>query len=170
MKKMILASMLILGANVTWGAMVTCPPPQSTVIRDAASTPQVFTCDAVPDAVSVRYQLSLAFQDNSGAGPDRSVFASTSNDAGLTPISCTAIGATNGDGQTLGACTVVSDWQSVAGLSAFNVTVTGGPGSNPLPFNASASVNYETVVPEPGQLALLGFAACSLAGLRKLRA
>jgi len=170
MKNLFAVSLLLLAAsNVIWGAMVTCPPAQSTVIRDAASTPQVFTCGAVPDAVQVRYQVSLTFQDNSNGGPALSVFTSTSNDGGLTPLDCTAVGATNGDGQTLGACNAVSDWQAVAGLPAFSVTVTGGPGSDPLPFNASASVSYETVVPEPGQLGLIGFAMTCFGGLRKIR-
>lgn len=170
MKHILASSLLLLAAsNVIWGAMVGCPPLQVTVILNAVSTPETFTCDAVPDAVQVRYQVSLSFQDNSGAGPDRSVYAWTANDGGRAPIDCTAIGATNGDGQTLGACNAVSAWESVAGLPAFSVTVTGGPGSDPLPFNASASVSYETVVPEPGQIALLGFALAAFGGLHRLR-
>lgn len=164
MKSMILvlvSSLLTLALPVT-GAMVTCPPDQSTVIRNTMSTPQVFTCGAVLDAVSVRYRVSLAFQDNSNAGPALSVLTSTSNDGGLVNLDCTAVGVTNGDSQTLGSCNVVSDWQTVAGLPTFNVTVTGQPGSNPLPFNASASVSYETVVPEPSTLWMIGAAGILL--------
>lgn len=163
---------MVLASSMSAGVLTSCPPAQSTVITDAGSTPQVFTCNLSQDATMVRYKLSLSFQDNSSGGPDLSVFASAVPNNALPSIGCLAIGATNSTDQTLGACTVTSDWFDASALSSFTVTVTGGPGSNPLPFNASASVRYETAeVPEPAAAGamLIGGAALAMAGARRRR-
>jgi hypothetical protein len=154
-RSLAIAFVIASSSMLSAGVMTSCPPAQSTIINNASSTPQVFTCDVAPGVSAIRYQMSLSFQDNSSAGPDLSVLGVATNNAGLPSVQCLAVGATTATDQTLGACVVMSDWIDATGLSQFLVTVTGGPGSDPLPFNSSASVKYEAV-PEPSTLHMAG--------------
>lgn len=58
-------------------------------------------------------------------------------------------------------------------LRAFTVTVTGVPGSIPLPFSASASFYYEvqaeSAVPEPSSYAMIGLGRAGLCTARRKR-
>lgn len=164
-------AVVVLAGSMPAGVLTNCPPAQSTVVNNSASTPQVFTCTLDASATMVRYSLSLSFQDNSSAGPDLSVLASAVPDNALPSVGCLAVGATTSTGQTLGQCVVTSVWFDASALTTFAVTVTGGSGSDPLPFNASASVRYETAVPEPGAASamLIGGAALVMAGPRRQR-
>jgi hypothetical protein len=168
MTKTILASILLMAAsNVIWAGIVSCPPPQSGVVLDAVGGSADFACPGDPSAVKARLILSGSFSDNSSAGPEMSVvFNGTGGGFDLT---CTAIGVTFGT-QTLGACTATGEWMDVAGLSAFILTITGGAGSDPLPFLAAASAAVETAVPEPAQLfnLLTGFGLVCFAGWARI--
>jgi len=150
--KLILSSVLL--ASALQAGIVQCTPAQSTVVDSATAGSQLFACPGDPAAARARLVLSGSFQDNSSAGPSMAVLFSLAA-AGFPALECTATGATNGTTQTLGACTAVGDWVDVAGLPNFSALVTGGPGSDPLPFNASASVKYEAV-PEPSTLHMAG--------------
>lgn len=180
--KKIFATSLFLGlASLSQAAFVQCAPPQSDVVINAVGTTAVFACNLgganqMSDGLTItqiRLRVSGTFQEN--AGTPGQVFAvlysSTNNGSGLVSgafnigaVNCTAMGTANGDGQALGACNQTSAWVGVAGnpdfVSAFSVSVTGGAGSTPLPYNASASVAYEVLtrseVPEPATYATLG--------------
>ena len=155
---MLFASVLLATA-LSAGTITSCPPAQSTVISDATAGSEIFACPGDPGAVRARLHLSGSFQDNSSLGPDLSALF-TLTAPGFAPLSCAATGMTIGD-QTLGACTAVGDWVDIntnAGLAALAALVNGGAGSDPLPFNASASVRLETEVPEPATFGALAIA------------
>jgi hypothetical protein len=161
----ILASTLF-AAALSAGTITSCPPAQSTVISDATAGSEIFACPGDSGAVRARLHLSGSFQDNSSAGPLlAALFTLTA--PGFAPLSCTATGMTIGD-QTLGACTAVGDWVDISGLAAFAALVNGGAGSDPLPFNASASVRVETETPEPATFGALAI-ALGLFGLARRR-
>lgn len=163
--KTLVLSFVLLASALTAGT-VQCQPAQSTVVNDATAGFELFTCPGDPGATAARLVLSGSFQDNSSAGPDMSVLFRLTAD-GFADLECLAIGVTIGT-QTLGACTVFGDWTSFPlGLAEFTAVVTGGAGSDPLPFNASASVRQETVVPEPGTLALGALGLMVVAASRK---
>ena len=184
--KKIFATSLFLGlASLSQAAFVQCSPPQSDVVVNAVGTTAIFACNLGGSGASanqmsdgltitqIRLRVSGTFQENAGTpGQVFSVLYSSSNNGSglasgsfnLGPVNCTATANANGDGQALGACNNTSAWVGVAGtpdfVSAFSVSVTGGAGSNPLPFNGSASVAYEVMtrseVPEPSTYATLG--------------
>lgn len=154
----------VMAGSLTAG-VVGCTPAQSTVVDDGSPGFQLFSCPGDPAATKARVILSGSFQDNSSDGPQLSVLFSLSA-AGFPDLSCTAVGFTVG-AQTLGACSVIGDWIDVAGLPAFEAFVTGGPGSDPLPFNASASVKVESEVPEPSSMALAGLGVVLVALRRR---
>ena len=162
MKILLIAFVLFVG-NLTAG-VVGCTPDQSTVVDSGVAGFELYSCPGDPAATKARVILSGSFQDNSSDGPELSVLFSLAA-AGFPDLSCTAMGVTFGT-QTLGACTIVGDWIDVAGLPAFEAFITGGPGSIPLPFNASASVKVESEVPEPATMALAGIGLL-LVGLRR---
>ncbi len=184
--KKIFATSLFLGlASLSQAAFVQCSPPQADVLISAVGTTAVFACNLGGSGASanqmgdgltitqIRLRVSGTFQENAGAPGQvfSALYSSSNNGSGLSSgafslgaVNCTASQAANGDGQALGACNTTSAWVGVAGtpdfVSAFSVSVTGGAGSNPLPFNGSASVAYEVMtrseVPEPATYATLG--------------
>jgi PEP-CTERM motif len=128
----------------------------------------------------IRLRVSGSFQENAGVIPTYSVTFSSFNNGNLLAtgsftigaVNCTASGATNGAGQALGSCSNTSAWVNVAGspdsIPQFKVTVTGGAGSTPLPFNASASVAYEVnTVPEPATYGMMAAGLLTLAFARR---
>ena len=181
--KKIFATSLFLGlASLSQAAAVSCAPPQSDVVINAAGTTAVFACNLggnnqMNDGLTItqiRILVSGSFQNNAGpSGASYSVqYSSSNNGAGLASgsfnigaVNCTATTTANAFGQALGDCSNISPWVGVSGnpdfVSAFSVSVTGGAGSTPLPFNGSASVAYEVMtarseVPEPATYATLG--------------
>ena len=133
------------------------------------------------NVVGLKLLLGGSFQD-AGAEPGTifSVLYTSSNAllAGQNPgnPSCTASATTSENNFALGACSDMTNggaFYAIAPtdvLGAFTVTVTGAPGSIPLPFNASASFFYEvqteSAVPEPSSYAMIGL---GLAGLYTAR-
>jgi hypothetical protein len=149
--------LLLASTSSILAAPVSCTPNQLTAIAGSVGSTVGFTCPGDPAATRAHLIISGSFSDNSGAGPDRSVLFA-GNDAGGTfsNLSCLAIGATNGIGQTLGSCVAVGDWIDVAGLSDFLLLISAGPGSDPLPFLGSVSGAVETETPEPGSIVMVG--------------
>lgn len=194
MKKLIALSFLLGLGTMAQAAFISCTPVQAQVVNNGTGTSAGFTCNpgagagltAVDDnlfgdgwsVTSIRLRVSGTFQENNATtGQTYAVLFSTSNGSGFTNVSCTATGDGDENNQALGQCvgTGTADLVGpVDAISAFTVTVTGGAGSNPLPFNGSASVFYEVVatqdqappVPEPTTSALM---AAGLVGFAMLR-
>ncbi len=185
MNKLFVASMFLGLAAVSQAAFVQCAPPQADVVSGGIGLTVQFTCAPGGSGSSanvngdglaitqIRMRVSGTFQENAApVGNIYSVLYSSTNN-GITlgtgsftlgAVNCTATGIGSADNQALGACNQTSSFVAVAGLPdsipSFLVTVTGAPGSIPLPFNASASVAYEVnttpQVPEPATYAMMG--------------
>jgi PEP-CTERM motif len=184
MKKVFVASMFLGLASISQAAFVQCAPPQADVIAAGVGLSTAFTCNPGGSGASanvnsdglaitqIRLRVSGTFQEN--AAPEGSVYSvlytSSNNGATLATgsftlgaVNCTATGIGSDANQALGACSQTSSFVAVTGLPdsipGFTVTVTGTPGSIPLPFNASASVSYEVnttpEVPEPATYAMM---------------
>jgi hypothetical protein len=132
------------------------------------------------DVISIQLRVSGTFQENNGtSGQSFSVlFDSTNNLGGFSPgdPSCTANAVADDLGQELGNCVNTTAPFAIGPIDAVNpflVTVNGGAGSDPLPFNASASVFYQVVtnqqssVPEPATYMLLGLGFLAFAFIRR---
>ena len=178
MNKLFLTVMLFAMASVSQAAFIACTPSQSDIIINAVGNSTVFNCSTGGNNINgdglnvtqIRIRVSATFQENSApSGSTFSVLASSVNNGApgfvIGNVTCTATGNENGFNQALGHCDSTSAFASVVGtpdsISAFTVTVTGQPGSIPLPFNASASVAYEVNtttpgVPEPTSMILFG--------------
>ena len=163
--KRIFAAVAFLGLTaVSQAAFIRCSPPQSDVVVNAVGVSTVFYCDPGGNNINgdnwaitqIRLRVSGTFQENaSPVGRTYGVLFSSVNNgtslgAGsftLGAVNCSVFGVGDANGQILGACNTVSSWTAVSGapdsIPAFRVTMTGGSGSTPLPFNASASVAYE---------------------------
>lgn len=194
MKKLIAMSFMLGLGSMAQAAFVQCTPAQADVVVNSNGTSASYTCNpgagigagAADDNVAgdgwsvtgIRLRVSGTFQDNNAVtGQTYSVLYTTSAGGGATAVSCTASGTGDGNNQALGSC--VGTGTSVAVgptdvISSFMVTVTGGAGSTPLPFNASASVLYEViatqdtqVVPEPTTSALMAAGLLGFAMLRR---
>lgn len=189
LRKIMALVVALVGASSAQAAFIQCTPGQADVVQSSVGTTATFNCSTGAgsaaggaddnlagdgwDVVGIRLRVSGTFQENNGpTGQNYSVLYSTANGQGFTDTSCTANAIADGNNQAVGLCTGTGAFLSLAAtdfISAFTVTVTGGAGSTPLPFNASASVLYEVQarqtpsdVPEPGSMALVGLA---LAGL-----
>ncbi len=183
MKKIFVASIFLGLASMAQANFIQCTPSQQdVVINSTGTTSGNFTCSpgagggagASDDNVAldgwtvtgVRLRVSGTFQENAaGVGQSFSVLYTTANGSGYTNVSCTATAVGDGNNQAVGACSSAAGGffaVNADSLGAFTVTVTGGAGSTPLPFNASASVLYEVVatqnntVPEPATYTMLG--------------
>jgi hypothetical protein len=196
-KKSLAALFLMVSASASHAAFISCTPAQADTVINAAGTNATFTCN--PGAGSgagsaddnlagdgytltqIRLRLSGAFQENAApTGSNYSVSFSSSNLLSLPTPGCTASGSENGSGQALGNCVSTSAFSLLGGaldvLASFMITVTGAPGSTPLPFNASSSISYEVVavptetsVPVPASVMLLGVGLLSFAATRRRR-
>jgi hypothetical protein len=172
--KKILALAMFLGlASVSQAAFIQCTPNQDTVVNNAVASSAVFTCNtgAIATGSTIQLRLSGTFQENNGpTNQNYSVLFSTSTPSvgGIVigSISCTASGTADANNQATGACSTTgaasaATTAAFAGPS-FQVTINGGAGSNPLPFNASASLFFQvnaptqSGVPEPTSMVLLG--------------
>lgn len=188
--KRIFAAVAFLGLTaVSQAAFIRCSPPQSDVVVNAVGVSTVFFCDPGGNNINgdswaiteIRLRVSGTFQENAApVGQSYGVlFSSVNNGAALGsgsftlgPVNCSVFGNGDANGQILGACNTVSSWTAVTGapdsIPAFKVTVTGGSGSTPLPFNASASVAYEVnvtryaEVPEAGAYIMVGLGLIGL--------
>ena len=197
----IVGAVSIAAAPKAEAAFIQCTPSQDTVVNEAAATSAVFTCSpgagSAPGGIddnlagdgllvnSIQLQVTGTFQENNGTpGASFSVRYFTNNllSPAFGVVECTAnaiVGAppASNPNQALGACTANSSVLAVAPIDvigAFLVTVNGGPGSTPLPFNASASVYYQvttqqTTVPEPTSLALFSLATLGAGFARRRR-
>ena len=154
---------------------------QADTVVNATGTSATFNCNLGGNNINldglnildIQLRVSSTFQENQ-APPSSSysvLFTSTNTlGLGIGNVGCTASGneSTLGGGQILAACSGLSAITPVPGnpdsVAAFQVTVTGQAGSNPLPFNASSSVSYQvnTVapptsgVPEPSTYGMMG--------------
>jgi PEP-CTERM motif len=201
MKKVLLVLGLFGLGTMAQASFIQCLPNQDTVVNNASGASATFTCSPAAGAdvgtsddnvagdgvnvISLRLRVSGTFQENHGAvGQGFSVqFGSTNNLGSLSPGTpgCLASATADNNGQALGAC--VSTSAFLSGLNQdvvpqFTVTVSGGPGSNPLPFNASASVFYEVTtqspppppgIPEPTTYALLATGLFGFYAIRRRR-
>ena len=179
MKKIFVASVFLGLASMAQAAFIACAPPQGDVVVNAAGTSAVFNCTTGGNNINgdgltitqIRIRVSGTFQENAApAGSSYSVlYSSTNTGAGFATgnVGCTASGTeSGGTNQILAGCLGTSAFVAVAGapdsVASFTVTVTGGAGSSPLPFNGSASVSYEVntagapAVPEPATYTMLG--------------
>ena len=185
MKKIFVASVFLGLASMAQAAFIQCTPSQQdVVVNSTGQTSGNFTCSPGAGAgagssdnnlaadgwsvTGIRLRVSGTFQENAApVGQNFSVLYTTANGSGYTNVSCTASAAGDANNQAVGACSSAAGGFFAVGpvdvIGAFTVTVTGGAGSNPLPFNASASVLYEVVatqdqapVPEPATYTLLG--------------
>ena len=178
-------------------AFINCTPGQlDVVVNSTGQTSSNFTCSpgagagagAADDNVNgdgfsitgVRLRVSGTFQENAAViGQSYSVLYTTANGSGYTNVSCTASANGDANNQAVAACSSAAGaFLAIGGspdsLAAFTVTVTGAPGSTPLPFNASASVLYEVTattptqpqVPEPATYAMM---AAGLVGFYMIR-
>ena len=170
----LLAIVSFLGlASVGQAAFINCTPPQlDTIINAVGVTSTNFTCTTGSVAVgsTVQIKVSGTFQENAApVGQVYSVLYTTSSPAfggiSVGAASCSASGTGSTFNQALGNCVgngAVSILTTALAGPTFTLTVTGGAGSTPLPFNASASVSFEVTpprggnIPEPTSLVLLG--------------
>ena len=188
--KRIFAAVSFLGLTaVSQAAFIRCSPPQSDVVVNAVGVSTVFFCDPGGNNINgdnlaitqIRMRVSGTFQENAApVGQSYGVLFSSLNNGAtlgsgsftLGAVNCSVFGNGDANGQILGACNTWSSWTNVSGapdsIPAFKVTVTGGSGSTPLPFNASASVAYEVnvskyaEVPEASAYILAGFGLIGL--------
>jgi hypothetical protein len=133
------------------------------------------------DVISIQLRVTGTFQENNGTlGQVFSVLYSSTNTLGALNLgdpSCTATDITNVNLQALGACVNTTGVLAIAPtdvINPFSVTVFGGASSNPLPFNASASIFYQvvtnqqsSVVPEPSTCMLLSLGFLAFAFIRR---
>lgn len=205
MKKFFVSSVFLGLASMAQAAFIQCTPAQADTVVNATGTTANFTCNpgagagagAADDNVSgdsfniqtIRIRLSGTFQEN--AAPDGSTYSvlfTTNNiatPAAIGILTCTATGTEGNppasNNQALGACNATSGFVAVAGspdeIPSFGISVTGGPGSSPLPFNASASIFYEVTattpdvpppsIPEPSTYAMMGAGLLSFYMVRR---
>ena len=197
MRRIFVAVAFLNLASVSQAAFIKCTPPQSDVVVNAVGVSTVFFCDPGGNNINgdnlaitqIRLRVSGTFQEN--ASPVGQVygvlFSSVNNGATLGsgtfvlgPVNCSVFGNGDANGQILGACNTVSAWATVLGapdsIPAFKVTVTGGSGSTPLPFNASASVAYEVdtaryaEVPEASAYIMAGLGLIGVYMVRRAKA
>lgn len=179
MSKFLTVAMFLGLAAVGQAAFITCSLPQDNTVVHSTSTTAVFTCNPGGNNIAsdslfidqIRIRVSGAFQENAApTGSTYSVLFTSTNSGGsftIGNVGCTASGNENGINQALGNCVGTSAFVNVIGnpdtTGTFTISVTGGPGTNPLPYNASSSVAYEVTtlvpqseIPEPSSLLLLG--------------
>ncbi len=195
--KHLLGLAILFFSSLSQAAYIQCTPGQADTVINSTSSSATFTCNPGAGATaggaddnlagdgwliqSIQLRLSGTFQDNNAVtGQTYSVlFSGVEGSAQFTlpAIVCTASAAGDANNQALGNCISSSASAAVAGspdvVSSFSVTVTGAPGSVPLPFNGSSSVFYQVIatrvatVPEPASLVLVGIAALGLAASRR---
>jgi hypothetical protein len=183
MKKLVLA-LAALSASAANAAFIQCAPTQGTVVNDAAGQAIQFTCSPGGENTAldgllitqIRLRASGTFQENNASSAityavQLAVGAASGPGWSVAGFSVPITQTSNAGGQALGAGSSTTAFSPVAGspdsLPAFIVTITGGAGSTPLPFNASASLFYEvtttnSAIPEPSTVALLGSALLGL--------
>ena len=182
----LLAVISFLGlASVGQAAFIACTPSQQdTIVNSAGVTTPNFTCTtgSVGVGSTVQIRVSGTFQENAApVGQTYSVLSTTSSPSfggiSIGAANCTASGIGSAQNQALGNCIglgAVSILTTALAGPSFTVTVTGGAGSTPLPFNASASVAFEVTppasgVPEPTSMVLLGSGFLALGLTARLR-
>lgn len=206
MKKIFVASAFLGLATMAQAAFIQCSPAQADTVVNATGQTATFTCNpgqgvgagAADDnwasdgfnVQTIRIRVSGTFQENAApTGASYSVLFTGAEGSSefVIPsgsISCTASGsegvAPATSNQALGACSATSAFVSVTGtpdvVSSFQVTVSGGAGSTPLPFNGSASVLYEVTasaptpppsIPEPSTYAMMAAGLVSFYMVRR---
>jgi PEP-CTERM motif len=197
MKKIFVASVFLGLASMAQAAFINCTPGQlDVVVNSTGQTSSNFTCSPGAGAgagtaddnvngdgaviTGIRLRVSGTFQENAAViGQSYSVLYTTNNGSGFTNVSCTATATGDANNQAVGACSSSAGaFLAVGGspefIAAFTVTVTGAPGSTPLPFNASASVLYEVTattpsgpVPEPTTYAMMAAGLLSFYMVRR---
>jgi hypothetical protein len=202
MRKVFAASLFLGLASICQATFIQCALPQADVVVNSTGSSAVFTCTPGGSGASanvdgdgllvtqIRLRISGTFQENAGpAGQTYSVLYSSINTGAtlgtgsftIGALNCTATGVASNEGQALGACAAISSFAAAAGtpdsIPGFSVTVTGGSGSNPLPFNGSASVSYEVTtttptipdpeVPEPATYSMMGAGLIGLFCVRR---
>ena len=183
MKRLSLVAASLLLASSAQAAFIQCNPGQADVVINAVGASATFTCNPGAggdlgsgddnlagdgfNVTGIRLRVSSIFQENNGnPGQTYTVAYSNANSGGyINPANGSATGVADANRQVAALYNSIGGFFAVGPvdfLSAFTITVTGGPGTNPLPFNASASAFYEVtavrpgVVPEPATLGLLG--------------
>lgn len=181
LRKLLVTLFALMAGSAAQAGFTQCLPGQSDVVVNSAGTSATFTCNPGFGGAgqqddnqagdgwtvdSIRLRVSGTFQENNGVvGQNYSVLYTTANGSGFTNTSCTASQVADGNNQAVGLCNGTGAVFAVSAdfIPTFTVTVTGGAGSNPLPFNASASILYEVhahqdpvpTVPEPATLAIV---------------
>lgn len=199
-RKLLVTVAALLAGSAAQASYIGCTPAQADTVINSTPATATFTCAPAAgsatgpaddnlagdgfNVTAIQFRLSGTFQDNASVvGKSYSVkYTLTSDGSTLfdaTGLTCTAAAVGDANNQSLGACNITGGLLAVSAVDvipSFMVSISGGPGSSPLPFNASSSLAYQVAataiappakVPEPGSLALTAIALLGVAALRR---